>query len=172
MTALKPASVTGGTSSAGGVVSFSGALTVSVNGVFSTRFNHYKIMFKTTAGGGTGNDIVMKMRAAGSDSSLNYTFQRLLATAGSVQALGAVNQSTGWLLTGYTAGFTSLAIELFSPFANESTQGQATFASTGATMSNGTTGLFQNTSFQADGFTLSSAAAFTGTVQVFGYYAG
>jgi hypothetical protein len=164
-----PTSVSGGTVNAAGKVSFTSASTVSVNGVFSSAFDNYRLFIKMTGLTG-GGDMVMKLRAAGVDfTAAAYTGQRVWSANQSALGISQqINATTGWTLTAGTNQFAVLVVDLVSPFLAEQTHGTLNFSSVGSTVSNGFTGLFYNSNASADGFTL-IASGFTGTAAVYGY---
>lgn len=165
---ITPSSVGGGTISGGRAV-FTGASSVSVNGVFSSAFDNYVIKIKTTAN--TGGDLVMKLRAGGADNSASYISLRKWSNAGGAESQNQqYGVTTGWPLTANTNGFTLVTLELAAAALNEPTQGLLKFESTGAAMAHGTAGVFHNVNYQADGFTISLSAAgnITGSILVYG----
>lgn len=164
-----PTAVSGGTVTASGKVSFSSATNVSIDGVFLSAFDNYRLFIKII--GATGGDLIMKTRASGADNAAAaYTCQRTWyanATAGVSQQ---VNATTGWVLTAGTGSYSVVSIDLVSPFLAEITNGVATWNSVTATVSNGSTGLFHNTNASFTGFSLSVASGnISGTAVVYGY---
>jgi hypothetical protein len=75
---LVPTSVAVGSGSASigtaGQVTFTGASSVSINGVFSSTYDSYRIMFHVTSAS-ANNYPILRLRASGTDnSSSNYNF--------------------------------------------------------------------------------------------------
>ena len=82
---VKPSSVVGGTDNGKGTVSFSAASTVSLNNVFNTTYDSYKIILDLTAVSG---DLVLYMRlrggasdASGINYSLGYNYRSRAGTS-------------------------------------------------------------------------------------------
>lgn len=176
---IVPTSVagTGVSVDASGVVTFSGSTSVSLNGVFTSAYKHYRIVYRAT---GTGNPytVGLRLRAAGVDASTaNYLRGGYISYAINTGS-GNYNSSgeQGWLV-GYATNAasisTSASIELASPALAEYTL--ATYQMVGydgnhfVLNAGGTHPV--NTAY--DGFTLvTGSGALTGTIQVFGYSKG
>lgn len=74
--AVRPASAVGGTVQSDGSVVFTNATSVSLNGIFTSRFRQYEIRYYTTTKTLTSG-ISFRLRAAGvDDSSVNYAYRR------------------------------------------------------------------------------------------------
>ena len=153
--------------------SFSAVASQSVNSVFTSSFTNYRIILNTTQAGGS-NQIFLRLRAAGTDTSTNYYW------AGSYVPLSSTATVTGFNGGGSTSSFriagatTSGARAVGSiDLINPQVAGTTTFYSItvdgisfGSILQSGTL----NNSTSYDGFTLiSETSNITGTVQVFGY---
>lgn len=103
---IVPSSVAGsGVSvSASGKVSFTAATSVSVNGCFSSTYDNYLVVFRSTDSGG-GIGFRFRMRASGTDASgANYTLQQLSANSTTVAGSRASSLTAGQAhITGATA---------------------------------------------------------------------
>lgn len=172
---VKPSSVVIATGSGSvntlGTVSFTGATAVSLNNVFTTTYNHYRIVISAQPGGGTYVDY--RLRAAGSDNStLVYSTEVLQAQGTSVSASLEGNQNAGKF--GYFEAYEQQAvIDIFNPKAAKTTRaislstrgrnggGSVLFTQTYAS-------IFDNTT-QFDGLTFIFASATTGAITVYGY---
>lgn len=160
-----------------GVVTFSGATSISLNGVFTSAYTHYRIVYRAT---GTGNPytVGLRLRAAGTDASTANYLRGGYISYGITTGSGNYNSSgeAGWLV-GYGTNAASIAtsatVELDSPALAIYTH--ANFQMVGYDSNhfviNGGGTHPVNTAY--DGFTLvTGSGALTGTVQVFGYSKG
>jgi hypothetical protein len=141
----------------------------SLNGVFSSSYENYKVVMQGVTASATA--LTLRFRAAGTDrSGANYDWVALVADAtGPRQARN----------TGQTSITTSLNVatnhtsEMLFYTPNVSgiltrVKGESLSWATGNVNTIGYTGLF-NTAQVDDGFTLLTSANFTGTIQVFGF---
>lgn len=93
MNLITPTSVVGGTFN-GGNISFSAASSISVNGVFSSLYDNYKLIFRTLST--TNTELNMRLRSSGTDAITNYIWQYVyagitsIATAGSTATYGQI----------------------------------------------------------------------------------
>ena len=88
---IKPSSVVNGTDNGKGTVSFSGASSVSLNGVFSSTYKNYRISFDniTMPTGAGATDLLLRLRAGGSNTTTNYTGAGFYMTHNSATVNGA-----------------------------------------------------------------------------------
>lgn len=171
-----PTSVSGGTIGADGSVSFSGASSISLNGIFSARFREYDIRWTITSRtvtGGTGVEL-LRLRAGGVDNSAAvYGWRRFVSSGLSI--LGAVNGTDTSFSSMASSGFTysTKSIRVVGAF-----QANYTHIYNGNGIESDTVGSFEqivsyngehrsSTSF--DGFSIvAPAGAYTGSVRVYG----
>jgi hypothetical protein len=163
-----------GSANALGVVSFSNATAVSLNGIFSdtpTGFLSYRIILRITTATTLSTQLSFRLRNAGVDNSTtNYAYAGLQiavgGTAGAATLASATNHRIGNLLT---EGNSSI-IELHFPAAAiRTTFHTAHLGWNGAVTSIWNNGLFSTTD-QFDGITFfPGGGTITGQVQVFGY---
>jgi len=176
LTLITPTSITatGGSGSIGtnGTVTFTGASSVSPNGVFSSTYDNYRIVFTTT----TIGNIFMRLRASGSDET---TSQYVYVVQGLDQGNTGDNASSG----GATSTFhiakassslqSSIALDMYSPKLSAVTSyiGISMNRTAAATMSNWDVSGFLNTTTSYDSVSIynQSGNAMTGTVSVYGY---
>jgi hypothetical protein len=160
-----------GSVNAAGQVTFTGVSSVSLNGVFSSTYDNYLILIKSTDSVGSGQ-MFMRMRVSGSDNT-NNEYTRFGFYADQTNATGGMEGSAGtssFIVSEIQGTDGSQAIvNLQSPFLNELTKfnGQTTkklnLAIRGGSTTTGVT-----TSYT--GFTLfHSQTSMTGTVSVYGY---
>lgn len=174
---VKPTStavVTGTTSTSTlGKVTFTGASSISLNGVFSSLYDDYLIKVKMTSHVSTV-DTDMRLRALGTDSTAtNYSQQRLTGTASTA---ASNNLSTQGLWTIDAAGigatvYDSSDIDLEGPFLTAQTVAKTRFSAVVSTTSlvTGSGTMWNSATTSYDGFTLFVASGtMTGTIRVFG----
>ena len=151
----------------------SGATSYSFNNVFSSTYANYKIII-TNVVNASNTNLTMRLRASASDTTTNYTTQRIASYSTTV--IGESNYSgtdewwCGYAHTSYT-NYLTVSMDIFNPQAAKTTIAQSTFGNN----DNGTWVInsqqaFQASSTQFDGFTLiSSAGNVAATVRVYGY---
>ena len=99
---------------------FSGASSVTADGVFTSTYTNYVIKFRYT----TNNTVQpsFKLRASGTSASTNYNYQYINGNASSVSAAGATAQTSANFALYSNGDFKSAAtLELFSPQIAEAT---------------------------------------------------
>jgi hypothetical protein len=108
---VKPTSVNVGSGTAsvdvGGMITFTGASTLTANGVFTSAFSKYRIVFNARNVGATGNySIQARFSASTTTSNVNYDNPAVgfLASSGAVQNLGGLNLTQFWLARNYDSG--------------------------------------------------------------------
>ena len=173
---IKPSTVVNGTDNGKGTVSFSAVGSVSLNNVFSSTYDNYRIMVTiSTSSNNDGNQFI-RMRNGGSDKSTNtYVYSSWVkAAAGSDLSYTSGTDSLVKLgaQDNVEKGGQSYCIDIVSPFLAQFTRMNCnvTMQNDGGAWGGGiVSGLqFENTSF--DGFTLHTQnGTFTGTVSVYGY---
>jgi hypothetical protein len=154
--------------------SFTAVSSVSVNDCFTSEYDNYRIVISSSAVVGSGG-LTIKMRSAGTDASTNY--QYIINGRGDgnsvLSAVGA-SATSGLLQYGDPGNAVAFdgVVDVIKPFAAVSTRMICTAIGTYA---NATWGVTQNGSVHHyvatsyDGFTLTPAAAASGTVRVYGY---
>jgi hypothetical protein len=171
---VSPASVVVATGTAAvnslGVVSFTGATGVSLNGIFTSNYTNYRLMAKITASTATAT-ISLRYRAAGTDNTTsNYRHAYwAIRTNDSNTMITQNGDNKHYVLDIVDSG--SLIIDFTAPQATQRThshtKGFGVQAGWNASISGDGT---HATTTSFDGFTIySSAGNFTGTFQVFGY---
>jgi len=173
---IKPSSVVGGTDNGKGTVSFSAVGSVSLNNVFSSTYDNYRIMITISTSSNNDGDQFIRMRNAAADKSTNtYVYSSWIkAAAGS--DLSFTSSTNSYVKLGaqdnVEKGGQSYCIDIISPFLSQFTRMNCNVTmqnDAGAWGGGALSGLqFENTSF--DGFTLHTQnGTFTGTVSVYGY---
>jgi hypothetical protein len=164
-----------GTASANGQVTFTTASSVSLNGVFTSSYRNYRIVFNTTAASGTGT-ITIRLRASGSDiTAASYLTQTLEGNGNNTPTNGIVTGQTSWpyMSLGSNADSVNAFVwDLFNPQATAYTTGVAINGNVDSGSASRI--ILRNYVYQvttsADGLSfIMSANNFTGTVTIYGY---
>jgi hypothetical protein len=154
-----------------GQVSFTGASTISLNGIFTSVYRNYLINIKAPVSS-TGGNINYRFRAAGTDNSTsNYQFTGLYSGTINNGTANGTNQAFATLVSinsSWQNGTGQLFIQ--APQTTEVTTAHyAAGGQAGQIYSlSGTSFLNVNASFDGISFIMSSGT-FTGNLQVFGY---
>lgn len=165
--AIIPTSVagTGVTVSAGGVVSYTAATTVRVNGCFTSEFENYLVLYNVSARS-AAVDASWRMRVGGADDTgSNYSYVRGF-DAGTSRTVASSATATSALVD-IGGGRSSSVLNVFSPALAVPTRltGTSTGSSTIASI-----GFEHSLSTAYDGFTIFPASGnFGGTICVYGY---
>ena len=173
---IVPTSVTGGTLSANGQITFTGTSSVAVDGCFTSAYNHYKVVFFVDTKATTAA-LALQVRTSGSTIGGVTYRQQSQRSYGS--AIDAIPNSSG------TSAFTSPAaigngqsamwsMEFLNP-ANSSVStfwnGQWFAYDGGNFVGNSSQGA-EFTSANRDGFIISGSGTMTGTIRIYGYNNG
>lgn len=153
-----------GSVDANGNITFSGATSVSLNGVFSSAYQNYKLIYNLSAG--TYSDVFFRLRNNGVDASgSNYYWSALYMLNTTLANNGGSSSSTSSTFATVSTGGTSQGSwEINSPFLANATSGNrmntnpslGEFAFFGHTLAN-----------SYDGLTITGNL--TGTFRVYGY---
>lgn len=174
---VKPTSVVVATGTAAtntlGVVTFTGATSLSLNGVFTTEYRNYRVIIQADAS--VAHQLRMRMRASGADNG-STDYQSALAMTQAFSST-SVSAYTGWQATYFVLGDLGtldghFTLDVINPQINTTTRmshNGGSFDST-AIYRGYAGGLQHNIVSSYDGFTIfASTGNFTGTIQVFGY---
>ena len=173
LSGIIPTSVagTGVTVSPNGVVTFTNATTVSLDGVFSGSFDNYRVTWNSStrsAAVSTG----FRLRAAGSDlTSATYDYVKGL-DSGTTRCVTSSSNTNFPIDHGAAAGQTSNGVmDIFGPALTGGTTGTIQAAVLASSACYSTQVSFANESAASyDGFTLSvSSGTWSGSVHVYGY---
>jgi hypothetical protein len=171
MDLIVPTSVTGGTYSASGAISFSAATAVNVNGCFTSAYQNYLVIIKAdmSAADQTG----FRLRLAGTDATgSNYK------TSWNVATDGGAEDFSSYASTGRTSGFVSASSSAYTFFTSLEISAPQLAVPTlclgkmvNTQVAQGTTGTIHNVSTAYDGFTLFAFSGnLTGTLRIYGYH--
>ena len=175
---LMPSSVAVGSGSSAvngnGSVSFSGASAVSLNGVFSSTYKNYRISFDNITMPASSTDLILRLRAGGSNTTTNYTGAGFYMQHSSATVNGATVSSIFISNTGGTGGKATGYIDLFAPYEAQETSASYTksyrYGTTSANAYTHSYAFYQTDSTQFDGFSLVfGAGTGSGAVSVYGY---
>ena len=149
--------------------SFSAVASQSINDVFSTTYDNYRILMRLTAS--TSISARLRMRVSGADdSSSNYNRQKLEVSVSSVSASAATSLDHIVFGDVDTAKPTVVSMDMFSPFIAQATQ----FSNVNTNRTDTTTFLMvfagaHNVATSYTGFTvIASTGTISGTISVYG----
>ena len=148
-----------------GLITLSGCGDAILNGIFTSTYKNYKIIFNSTGSGNTNYGSIFAFRYSSggvTNSSSNYSYTTWYTQSG---ANGNLNggTSSAWMWSGYGK---DVILEVGQP-ADSSTGTQMSFAGTyNNTLMLGQCGYNANAAF--DGIQFANNL-YTGTIQVYGY---
>lgn len=168
-----------GTASANsfGTVTFTGAISVSLNDVFNTNYDNYRILCKIDAAASGSIGVDWRLRVSGSDNTsavygttTNYSYMSINASGFEVNG-GFTATAWGRMNTANTGGGGMNTIDIYSPFIATQTLAYGNHvgfdSNTGANRFG--IGWRHNSATSFTGFSLLSSANITGTISVYGY---
>lgn len=165
-TSISNSSGTASFNSTTGLVTLSGCGDLMLNGVFTSAYKNYKIMFHASGSANTnfGSILAVGFCSGGTKNNTNnYTYTNLYSQSGSTGTGAGTSSGTNWIFLGYHKDFT---LEVMQP-ANASTGTMASFIGTyNHTLMMGSGGFNSNAAF--DGIQFANNF-YTGTMQVYGY---
>ena len=172
-TAVIPTSVagTGVTVGASGKVSFTASTSISLNGIFTSTYDHYKVEIYTTASSTAVLRVVL--RSAGTDATAaNYDYTLLYANS-ATPGSATVAANANWTLNAsISSTMMKHNLELTNPFLASMTTAigrSVAYASAVAPLI-GNFGGGHRLSTSYDGLTFTtSTGSLTGTIRVYGY---
>lgn len=153
--------------------SISGSNSYSFNSVFTSTYTNYKIFVKLSAVTNANDDLFMKMRAAGTDSTTGLTSQRVAGDGTSASSSRNTSNASNWLLGLCGSGNPTIAtytLDLLDPQAATRTTFQAlTLSENASVIQNTYMAGFAANNTQYDGFTLTTTGNISATVKIYGY---
>jgi hypothetical protein len=168
-------SVSGGTATANtlGVVSFTGATSIILNGVFSSQFVNYKMVINVTTGPAVDNQALrMRLPGAGSTSYFHSGVRQFGTSIDTAASLGASVAQFFLGVAGRDAAGSSSDVTIFAPFVNQNTKyscqngGNSTASEQ---QSHTLRGRLNDTASYTAVEIYPSAGNISGTIQVYGY---
>jgi hypothetical protein len=160
-----------------GTVTFSGASSVSLNDVFSTTYQNYKVVFESQVSADC--DINLRYRVSGSDNTSANTYgYNWMNVSGTTYGAVVANNSYHYLMNAHTSDGSwpymqnSSSFDVINPYISKPTEllglSMGAFRGNAPVMKHFIGHFFNNTSFT--GFTMyTSTGTFTGTISVYGY---
>lgn len=153
--------------------SVSGAASYNVNSVFSSTYTNYKIFIKCSAVTNANDDIHMRLRASGTNSSVGLYSSRVFAYSPGVGGGLMVTDGDKWfigLLGSGNPAVPTYNLDVFSPYA--ATKTTMTGSNLGVNASYYVMNLvsgYANDDTQYDGFNIYASGNFSATIKVYGY---
>jgi hypothetical protein len=153
-----------------GSSTFSGSAAASINNVFTTSYNYYRVMIETVGSAG-GADLQARLRASGSDlTTSTYISQRVSGSGTGVSA--AAYGTDKWYVGFVSSSIKAYTIfDLFNPKLAQATDGMgSTTADSGSGLDYNAWSYGNTTAAGYDGLTIyPSTGTLTGKVTVYGY---
>ena len=153
--------------------SVSGASSYNVSSVFSSTYTNYKVIIKLSAVANANDDINMKLRASGTNSSAGLYSSRIFSYSPGVGGGLMTTDSAAWFIGLCGSGNPAVPtynLDIYSP--NEATKTTMTGSNLGVNASyyvmNLVSGYADNNT-QYDGFNIYASGNFSATIKVYGY---
>jgi hypothetical protein len=157
------------TTNANGTVTFSGATSISLNGVFSSTYNNYRIITRITYDAARQGQF--RMRSAGTDNTSAVYFSNgyFQNGTGALSTYQAQNDTKGFIGEGTTD--TSYSLDIFSPFLTNLTRTVTLCSGIISSLpANHNLGCLHSSSSSFDGISLfPGTGSMSGTISVYGY---
>lgn len=167
---ITPSSVTGGTLTGAKVTVGSTQSSVTVNGVYSSTYDAYKVVIIGSSASASANNVYYKQ---GGSAGATYYSNGYYMSAGSTVVNGMMTNaaSTGIIVALTSAAFWSATFEVHNPFATAATTltGQAAGSAYASTSSGYDSNAASSTAFS---LTLSAGTITGGTIMVYGFRVG
>lgn len=158
----------GSASTTANTTTFTAVSSISLNGVFTSAFSHYRILFRYTATNATYQNF--RLRSAGTDvTSTSYNIQQLIA--GSTTILGnRALLNTGQIVQTAAGSIVAGTFDLFSPQIAEAKMAKGNFVTSKSGLETWNTDMHISDTTARDSMTwYTDAGTITGTISVFGY---
>lgn len=164
------------TTSAYGLVTFTGASSVSLNGIFSATYNNYRIILSPDAAS-TTLDIQARLRISGSDvtTASSYQQENMFASDNTVTGQVSTGQSIWEFINNYSGTYSVYAIcvaELQRPFLTKKKTAitNSSFVTNAGAFRTRQSGYTQESTSACDGLSIiCSTGNIGGTISVYGY---
>lgn len=160
-----------GTANAAGQVTFTGASSVSLNGVFTSTYDNYKILFQGSCS--IAADLAVRMRLSGTDNTTsNYQHQQVVGSSTTVSGSRATNGTSARIGEIYpTTSISTFSVDFFNPaiavptsfFTNAGLQSNTSIAISIEHNAHNVATAFDGLTF------IPSSGNLTGTLSVYGY---
>jgi len=174
LVAVAPTSIAnsgGSASTTGNTTTFTGVTTVSLNGIFTTTFDNYKIIIYGSGSGSSSVAMHLRYRTSGTDNTTSNYLNGGVSVTHSVGPTRTYSNTTTHTI-GAAADITANAtIDCMRPFNSTPTSSHSQYAGVGSQSAE--YGTIQNVFFALtsfDGVTLYPASGtITGIIRVYGY---
>jgi hypothetical protein len=155
-----------GSANANGFITFSGASSLSINDLFNTTYDNYRIIGQFTAVTG-GANIFGRLRVSGVDTSTNYQTTAIYLPFTGTPTITGINTALGTTGMFFTNEAGAFSVDLYSPFLVQGTRMNGNYQgpNDGQVLACKQTG---STSFTGLTF-YPSTGTMTGTIAVYGY---
>ena len=156
-------------------VAFSASTAVNVDNVFSATYKCYRIVITCVSDGASASLLGIRLRVGGTDTTTNYSAQRIYNDTASTVGSDANPLGTDeWMVgtgTSSSNGVAGCSFDLFNPFLTTYTSynGAMSFATGASTAEAFLSGGSLRDTTSYTGFTLKLANASTGSIFVYGY---
>jgi len=166
---IKPSTVVGGTDNGKGTVSFSAASSVSLNDVFSSTYDDYRIIIVASSAV-AGTDLTLRVRVGGSDLSTGtYTYNRIIGDGGTLNSARSSAQTSIRCGNTTLSEETSYIIDVVNPFLTKRTVFTINNSNQGGGAAQDMTAAVVTNATSYTGFTILAGNNFTGRLSVYGY---
>jgi hypothetical protein len=157
-----------------GQVSFTGATSLSLNNVFSSIYQNYRIIIRIITNTNS-TSLLYRLRASGTDNTANSyffggSFARTSGATGAFSGSSASSGSISWI-NGAAVGAMSMSVDLYGPAISNFTTGQSvSMGGDGTSLAGIFVGHNHQVASSFDGITILPVIGnISGTIQVFGY---
>lgn len=163
------ANSSGSASASGGKVTFSAVSTVSLNGVFTSTYDNYRILVRLI--GSTTALPSLRLRVSGSDATgANYEWQYLQGSGTTVSTARTTGATSLEVSSVGSTDYGLLTLDAASPAVADTTQFSMVATQFTSLIINGSYSGRHTLSTAYDGFTLlANTGTVTGVVRVYGY---
>jgi hypothetical protein len=149
--------------------SFSGVSSQSVNDVFSTTYDDYRIIIVASSAV-AGTDLTLRVRVSGSDLSTGtYTYNRIIGDGGTLNSARSSAQTSIRCGNTTLSEETSYIIDVVNPFLTKRTVFTINNSNQGGGAAQDMTAAVVTNATSYTGFTILAANNFTGRLSVYGY---
>jgi hypothetical protein len=162
-----------GTKKAGMVLlnttSFSAVSSQSINDVFSTTYDDYRIIIVASSAT-AGTDLTLRVRVSGSDLSTGtYTYNRIIGDGGTLNSARSSAQTSIRCGNTTLSEETSYIIDVVNPFLTKRTVFTINNSNQGGGAAQDMTAAVVTNATSYTGFTILAGNNFTGRLSVYGY---
>ena len=173
-----PTSVTGGTVSANGAVTFTSANPITINGCFNSTYENYKLIISAQQNSSNA-DWAFTLTSSGTAAASTWGaagFAAYAAASGALFATNVQNAASATIMATGNGTYSRSSMDMYSPALAVPTSFTSNYISgfSGAgTNTGGFLNGYHNTASAYDGFRITpTSGTITGTIRVYGYNNG